>query len=77
MENDDPAVLRLQLRAQYCAGRRRGWHYMVGGLHENDPLLPELAAYPHIAAGGRLFAVSLGEPPKLDGRVPYIEAGAL
>ena len=77
VENDDPAVFRLLLRALYRAGRRRGWHYMVGGLHENDPLLPELAAYPHIAAGGRLFAVSLGEPPKLDGRVPYIEAGAL
>lgn len=75
--NDDAQAFRLLLRAAYREARRRGWHYMVGSLHERDPLLPELLAYPHIGAGGLLFAVSAGEPPKLDGRVPYIDAAAL
>ncbi|UOP01720.1 hypothetical protein [Kingella potus] len=65
--DDDTEVFRLLLRAAYREARRRGWHYMVGSLHERDPLLPELLAYPHIGAGGRLFAVSVGEPPALDG----------
>ena len=76
--DDNAAVFRVLLRALYRARRRRDWHYMVCALHERDPLLPVLAEYPSVAAGGHLFTVALdqhGITP--DERVPYIEAAAL
>lgn len=78
IKHDDVDVFRALLRALYRQRRRSAWHYMVCALHECDPLLPVLHEYSAIAAGGHLFTVAFdenGTPP--DGRVPYIEAGAL
>lgn len=77
VEKDDADVYRALLRAQYIRCRKLGWHYMVGSMHENDPLLPVMNEYPHLAAGGRLFVVAFDTPPEPDGRVPYVEAATL
>lgn len=76
---DDVDIFRALLRALYRERRQGPWHYMVCALHERDPLLPALAEYRRIEAGGELFTVvfdaAQAEAP--DGRVPYIEPGAL
>ena len=77
VEKDDADVYRALLRAQYIRCRKLGWHYMVGSMHEHDPLLPVMNEYPHLAAGGRLFVVAFDTPPEPDGRVPYVEAATL
>lgn len=78
IEHDDLAVCRALLRTVYRAHCGGGWHYLVCAFHERDPLLPVLADYAKISAGGYLFQVQFDEQPfALDGRVPYVEAGAL
>ena len=76
VEKDDADVYRALLRAQYIRCRKLGWHYMVGSMHENDPLLPVMNEYPYLAAGGRLFVVAFDTPPEPDGRVQISEAAA-
>ena len=78
VRDDDVAVFRVLLRTLYRAHRGGLWHYLVCALHERDPLLPALADYRRIDAGGYLFTVDFdGGAYPLDGRVPYVEAGAL
>ncbi|EGY53082.1 hypothetical protein [Neisseria shayeganii] len=76
---DDLDVFRALLRALYRERRRGPWHYMVCALHERDPLLPALAEYRRIEAGGELFTVVFDaqQAEQPDGRVPYVEPGAL
>lgn len=75
---DDTAVFAALLRTLYRHALRGPWHYLAVALHERDPLLPVLADYRRIEAGGHVFTVEFAPPPlPLDGRVPYIEAGAL
>lgn len=66
-------ILR-QMRAHYG--------FFLAGLHERDPLLPQLLARPHVALPSRLYAVAwedcIETVQKLDPqRVPYLELGAL
>ena len=76
--DDDAAVFAALLRTLYRHASRGPWHYLTVALHERDPLLPVLSAYRRIDAGGHVFTVEFdAHPPPLDGRVPYVEAGAL
>ncbi|RPI41639.1 MAG: hypothetical protein EHM59_19705 [Betaproteobacteria bacterium] len=81
LEDDDLDVGRTLLRAAYRAARGGPWHYAILGLHEGDPLAALLGEYPAIDAAGHLFVVHYGdgadEFARLDGRVPYLEAGCL
>lgn len=54
-----------------------GIRYATLGLHERDPRLPVLLEHRHTPFAGRLFAVTFDGPPRLDGRVPYVEAALL
>jgi len=53
----------------------------LAGLHERDPLLPELLDRPHIPLNSRLYLVNWEDGNRtmrnLDGRIPYLEMGAL
>jgi hypothetical protein len=64
---------------------RKNWNrygFFLAGLHERDPLLPELAARPHFPLPSRLYAVAWEDGAesvrRLDlGLVPYLELGSL
>lgn len=62
--------------------KRRQYAFFLAGLHERDPLLPELLARPHFPLPSRLYVAAWedGEAAvqKLDrGLVPYLELGSL
>jgi hypothetical protein len=64
--------------------REKGQRYafFLAGLHERDPLLPELLSRPHFPLPSRLYVVAWGEDApaveKLDRElVPYLELGSL
>lgn len=61
-----------------CRGR---YAFFLAGLHERDPLLPELMARPHVPLTSRLYAVNRENENRpqqsLDERVPYLELGSL
>lgn len=79
--DDDERVGAALLREGMRAARRGGWHYAIGGLHERDPLVGLVSAYPGIRAGGLLFVVHYPEDAArvdaLDDRPPHLEAGCL
>jgi hypothetical protein len=62
---------------------KRSHHaFFLAGLHERDPLLPELLARPHVSLDSRLYVVDwengnrvIQNPDRR--RVPYLELGAL
>ena len=62
--------------------KHRQYAFFLAGLHERDPLLPELLARPHFSLPSRLYVVAWedGEAAvqKLDRMlVPYLELGSL
>ena len=62
--------------------KRSHYGFFLAGLHERDPLLPELLARPHVPLPSRLYAVAWEDDAeavqKLDHkRVPYLELGSL
>lgn len=62
--------------------KRAEYSFFLAGLHERDPLLPELLVRPHVSLPSRLYVVAWKEGAeaveRLDaGRVPYLELGAL
>ena len=62
--------------------KRTQYGFFLAGLHERDPLLPELLARPHVPLPSRLYAVAWENGTEavrnLDhSRVPYLELGAL
>jgi len=61
-----------------CRGR---YAFFLAGLHERDPLLPELMVRPHVPLTSRLYAVNWDNDNRprqeLDDRVPYLELGSL
>jgi radical SAM superfamily enzyme YgiQ (UPF0313 family) len=71
------AVLLDRLLTKY----RGSNDFLMAGLHGHDPLLAVLAKYRHFNYFSRLYVVCWedGETDfrKLDGRVPYLELGAL
>jgi len=62
--------------------KRRQYAFFLAGLHERDPLLPELLARPHFPLPSRLYVAAWEDGDaavqKLDrGLVPYLELGSL
>jgi hypothetical protein len=62
--------------------KRRQCAFFLAGLHERDPLLPELLARPHFPLPSRLYVAAWEEDEaavqQLDpGLVPYLELGSL
>ena len=81
VEGGDPVVFSSLLA--YLIGRHRArYDFFLAGLHEADPLLPVLAALPHVPLPGRLHLVAWSDQAdavtRLDPRlVPYLELGSL
>ncbi|MEA5581228.1 hypothetical protein VB620_07730 [Nodularia harveyana UHCC-0300] len=79
--HNSPEIFRALLRQLYRDRYQGKWHYFIAGLHENDPLTAVLKEYRRIDAGGRLFAIHYPDGAdsfnQLDGRIPYIEIGAI
>ncbi|MEI8290882.1 MAG: hypothetical protein WCH99_15570 [Verrucomicrobiota bacterium] len=65
-------VIRVQQGRYEC---------FLAGLHERDPLLPELLERPHVPLNSRLYLVNWADGNRaiqnLDGRIPYLELGSL
>ena len=78
---DDRTVFRALLEA-VIQEKAAQYAFYLAGVHERDPLLPELMVRPHVALPSRLYAVAWGDGAeairRLDPRlVPYLELGAL
>jgi hypothetical protein len=74
---DDTEAFAVLLRHVYheqCGGI---YSHCTVGLHESDPRCAVLKDYSRTPFAGRLFAVTLDNPPDLDGRTPYVEAALL
>jgi len=76
------ALLQECLRVQQERPAQERPAFFLAGLHERDPLLPELLARPHVALPSRLYVVAWpdGESAFQElepGRTPYLELGAL
>jgi len=70
------------LLAEIARQKRGQYAFFLAGLHERDPLLPELQARPHFPLPSRLYVAAWedGETAvkNLDpGLVPYLELGSL
>jgi len=79
--NDSREVFASLLRSIYRDRRAGENHFMIAGLHEDDPLCPVLHDYRRIDAGGTLFLIYYPEQrdtiSAIDKRVPYIEMAAV
>jgi hypothetical protein len=81
IKGDNRDVFRSLLGEVMRTGRDRCAFYLAG-LHERDPLLPELLARPHVPLYSRLYVVAWeGEADAVRAldrtRVPYLETGSL
>jgi hypothetical protein len=81
MRQDDCTMFHTLLDA-VVREKRAEYAFFLAGLHERDPLLPELLARPHVPLPSRLYAVAWEDGGaavrELDRqRVPYLELGAL
>ena len=81
VEDDDPGVFAELLTANLRTAAERGYHYMLAGLSEGDPLLESARALTHIAYRSSMYAFSFDLGPEelqWDRKsVPYIEIAAL
>jgi hypothetical protein len=77
LATDDTAAFAALFRRAYNDAVGSDYTHFIVGLHEDDPRAAVLADYPHTPFAGRLFAVTMNGPPRLDGRVPYVEAALL
>jgi hypothetical protein len=82
IEGDDAGAFAFLLRhALLAAGARDPSLPLAIMVHERDPFLPVLRALPSVAYASRLFAAYYEDgrelAESLDGRVPYVELGAL
>lgn len=77
---DNPRVFRALL-VEMIRRYRSLYPLLMAGLHEQDPLLPVLRQYRHFAYPSRLYVAYWEDGEEdfenLDGRVPYLELGAL
>jgi hypothetical protein len=81
IRNNDRTVFKALLE-EILREKRAQYSFFLAGLHERDPLLPELMARPHVPLHSRLYVVAWEEGAeaveKLDrDRVPYLELGSL
>jgi hypothetical protein len=81
VRGNDRSVFKVLLE-EVIREKRKHYAFILAGLHERDPLLPELLARPHFPLPGRLYVVAWDEDAravqKLDRElVPYLELGSL
>ena len=76
-ENNRTDIFASLLRTVYRDQRGGEYHFLIAGLHEQDPLCQVLNDYRSIEAGGRLFLIYYPEDAEflsnLDERPYYIE----
>lgn len=77
VKDNNPAVFRPLLRQIYTMAAARGYASLMVGLTDQDPLLPAVKQYTHIAYHSRLYMGSWEDLPLLDNRPPYIEIAML
>jgi hypothetical protein len=81
VEHDDPAVFGSMLPAVLRAARERGFHYVLVGLSDRDPLLPVARAHTHIAYHSSMYAFSFEQARDTlrwdREKIPHIEIAAL
>jgi hypothetical protein len=81
IRDNDTHVFRALLD-EIVVRRRDRFNFLLAGLHERDPLLPELQARRHISIPSRLLAVAWDDTAESvrqlrPGLVPHLEVGAL
>ena len=81
IRESDTRVFRALLD-EIIVRRRDRFNFLLAGLHERDPLLPELQARRHISFPSRLLAVAWDDTAESVRRlrpelVPHLEVGAL
>ncbi len=81
LRDNDRAVFRVLLDTA-VRDRSHRVSFFIAGLHERDPLLPELANHPHVPLYSRLYAVAWEDGERVLGaldhhRIPYLETGSL
>ena len=81
VRQDDRSVFHTSLET-ILREKRSQYGFFLAGLHERDPLLPDLLSRPHVPLPSRLYAVAWDDGAEavrqLDPqRVPYLELGAL
>jgi hypothetical protein len=80
-DGNDPATFRALLREIHNEAARRGYAYLLVGLHEQDPLLAVASEYLHFSYPSRLYVVYWDDGADacraLDRRVPYLELALL
>ena len=76
-EDNRKDIFAALLRTVYRDQRGRGYHFLIAGLHEQDPLSQVLDDYRNIDAGGTLYLIYYPEDAayvsKLDGRTFYVD----
>jgi hypothetical protein len=81
VENNHVDVFACLMRHAYQDRRAGECHFMIAGLHEQDPLYAILDDYRKIDVGGRLFLIYWPEQSdcvaRLDNRIPYVEMAAV
>jgi hypothetical protein len=77
LATDDSAGFKALLRRVYNDAVGGVYTYFLAALHEGDPRAVILEEYPRTPFAGRLFAVTMDGPPRLDERIPYVEAALL
>jgi hypothetical protein len=77
LSTDDTAAFAALIRRAYNDALGQGYSHFVVGVHEDDPRAAVLNDYARTPFAGRVFAVTMDAPPRLDGRVPYVEAALL
>jgi hypothetical protein len=77
--DDDPNVMKALLSVCVKNAYERGKVFLMLGLSDDDPLLPVVKRYLHVAYHSDLFALSWSDDPvkQIDGRIPYIEIATL
>jgi hypothetical protein len=79
---DDDVDVFSALLGEVMRQREQGYDFFVAGLHERDPLVRRLMAYPHFPLHSRLYAVAWDNGVEavrdLDPALaPYLEPGSL
>lgn len=81
ISDDDSEVFQILLRQLMAMASSTGLHQVALGLHERDPLLPELKRFFHVVYRSSLYLVhwdNAGFVADLDEQmVPYLELGML
>ena len=76
-EDNSTDIFATLLRSVYRDRRRSSYHFLIAGLHEQDPLSRVLGDYRSIEAGGSLYLIyypeDAGFASKLDDRPYYVD----